>query len=307
MRPRRFLPSMSLLLAFEAVMRNRTVSDAARELSLTQSTVSRLIRTLEERLGQELFSRQKKRLIPTDAALAYQRELGRALDIIQRASMAVTANPDGGSLSLAVLPTFGTRWLAPRLPQFLSENPGITVNLSTRFERFDTLAESFDAVILYGQPDWPNMGRLKLFDERLTACAAPDFLDRHPVRGTQDLIGLTLLQLESRPSEWAAWFAANGHPGPAPRAGMLMDQFAMMVQAAIAGLGVALLPDYLARIEIAEGRLCAVLRRAQPGPGAYWLAWPEDKAESRPLIAFRDWISAQRFVDTGDAAQVGAG
>lgn len=293
MRPRRFLPSISLLVAFEATVRNRSVTDAAHELTLTQSTVSRLIRSLEEQLGQTLFIRQNKRLVPTEAALAYQRDLTHSLDRIQSATMAVVANPHGGSLSLAVLPTFGTRWLAPRLPQFLASNPGVSINLSTRFERFSFIAQTFDAVIFHGQPNWPQMLHAKLFEERLTACASREYLSRHPIERAGDLEPLVLLHLETRPTAWSAWFAAQGHEPRRPPGGMIMDQFAMMIQAAICGMGVALLPDYLAQVEIAEGRLVPILRPASPSPDAYWLAWPENLDTKGPLVAFRAWLGAE--------------
>lgn len=292
MRQRRFLPNLSLLLAFDAVMRNGSVTGAAQDLALTQSTVSRLIQTLEAQLGQDLFRRHRKRLIPTEAAKRYFREIANALDIVQRASMSLIANPEGGSLSLAVLPTFGTRWLAPRLPGFLSANPGVSVNLATRFARFNFDSEPFDAMICFGRDDWPDALHLKLFDERLTACAAPGFLAARPLNRPEDLHDCVLLQLETRPTAWTAWFQGQQAAPPANPDGMLLDQFSMMIQAAISGLGIALLPDYLARIEIAEGRLRPILRQAVPGPGAYWLVWPPGKDDLGPLKAFRGWITA---------------
>lgn len=291
LRQRRFLPNLSLLLAFDAVMRNGSVTAAADDLSLTQSTVSRLLQSLEAQLGQKLFTRHRKRLIPTEAAERYFREISQALDIVQRASMSVIANPDGGSLSLAVLPTFGTRWLAPRLPDFMSANPGISINLATRFTRFNFDTEPFDAMICFGQDDWPGASHLKLFDERLTACVSPDFLKSHPIAHAEDLHDCLLLQLETRASAWNAWFHEQSALPPPHSNAMLMDQFSMMIQAAISGIGVALLPDYLAKIEITQGRLCPVLRPAVPGPGAYWLVWPQNKDDFGPLLAFRKWLS----------------
>ncbi|MBD3765568.1 MAG: LysR family transcriptional regulator [Rhodobacterales bacterium] len=294
MRPRRFLPSLSLLLAFEAVLRHGSVTAAARELSLTQGTVSRLLASLEGQLGQTLFLRERRRLIPTEAALHYGAEVTRALDLLQRASTRIATGAEGGALALAVLPTFATRWLAPRLGGFLQANPGVTVNLATRTARFSFQSEPYDAVIFFGAADWPGARHQKLFDERLTACAAPALLARHPVQAPADLAGLTLLQMETRPGAWPAWFRGQGVDPPAhARTGMLLDQFALMIETAISGLGVALLPDYMARAEIAEGRLAPVLRPAVPGAGAYWLAWPEAKESHRPLAAFRTWIAGQ--------------
>lgn len=302
MRARRFLPNLSLLLAFDAVMRTGSVTAAAHDLSLTQSTVSRLIQTLETQLGQQLFLRQRKRLVPTDAARRYFGQISSALEIVQRASMSLIANPDGGTLTLAVLPTFGTRWLAPRLPDFLSANPGVSVNLATRFARFNFDAEPFDAMICFGHDDWPDARHLKLFDERMTACAAPDYLKNRPITGPADLHDRVLLQLETRSGAWPAWFAGQGAAAPARPDGMMMDQFSMMIQAAISGLGIALLPDYLARIEIAEHRLQPILRQAVTGPGAYWLVWPEGKDDLAALKAFRAWLTAT-LADAGDPSR----
>lgn len=292
MRQRRFLPSLSQLIAFEAVMRHRSVTAAADELHLTQSTVSRLIASLERQLGKPLFTRDRKRLSPTPEAQVYAATVTQGLDVIQRASMGLIANPGGGVLSLSVLPTFATRWLAPRIGQFLADNPGISINLSTKIQRFSFAAETFDAAIHFGADDWPDARHMKLFDERLTACASPGFLARHPIARPGDMAGLPMLQLETRPQGWQAWFRAQGGTGGAV-SGMVMDQFSMMIQAAISGLGVALLPSYLATPELAEGRLSPILRTGVPGDGAYWLAWPERGDGNPALVRFRNWIAAE--------------
>ncbi|MDL2403352.1 LysR family transcriptional regulator [Rhizobium mayense] len=292
MRPRRFIPSVSLLAAFEAVLRTGSTAGAARELDLTQSTVSRLIQNLEEQLGRPLFERQRKRLIPTVAAQAYGRDVSRALDLIQRSSMTFSANPGGGTLSIAILPAFGTRWLAPRLGRFLNQNPGITINLSTRLKRFNFAAESFDAAIHFGEDDWRDAGHLELFEERLTACVSPALLESRSIKTVDDLGQLPLLQLETRTTAWTCWFKGQGHEAP-PITGMLFDQFATMTQAAISGLGVALLPDYLADVEIREKRLVPIFQRSVIGTGHYWLVWPISREKYPPLEAFRTWLKAE--------------
>jgi LysR family glycine cleavage system transcriptional activator len=288
-RPRRFLPSTSLLAAFEAVVRTGSTVAAARDLGLSQGTVSRLVQTLEHQLGRPLFERQRQRLIPTEAARAYAHDVSRALDLIQRGSMQLVANPDGGVLSLAILPAFGTRWLAPRLAGFSLAHPGVTINLATRLRRFSFADEGFDAAIHYGIGDWRDAEHMKLFDETVTACIAPALMAADPVASAEDLQRLPLLQIETRPAAWAAWFAAQGMPAP-PVRGMLFDQFAPMIQAAISGLGVVLLPDYLAAPEIAEGRLVPLFTPSTMGLGSYWLVWPASRAGHPPLQAFRAWL-----------------
>jgi DNA-binding transcriptional LysR family regulator len=291
-RPRRFLPSISLIAAFEAVLRTGSTTAAARDLNLSQATVSRLVQGLEAQLGRPLFLRERKRLIPTAAARSYGQDMTRALDMIERASLAFHANPEGGALSLSILPAFGARWLGPRLGRFLDAHPGVTLNLSTRLRRFSFDSEPFDAAISFGRADWPGADHLHLMDERLTACAAPSLLVRQPVTNPADLGALPLLQLDARRAGWGAWFAAHGCPVP-PLRGMLFDQFSMMTQAAISGLGVALLPSYLARVEVDEGRLTPLFTPDVPGTGAYWLVWPQARADFPPLAAFRLWAAGE--------------
>ena len=230
--------------------------------------------------------------MPTQAAIAYGRDISRALELIQRGSMAFVANPEGGALSLAILPAFGTRWLAPRLGKFLAAHPGVTINLATRLKRFNFATEAFDAAIHFGSEDWREAGHLKLFEERVTACASPDFVAAHPLKDARQLEDFPLLQIETRPTAWAVWFARQGAPSAIVR-GMLFDQFAPMMQAAIAGLGVALLPDYLAAPEISEGRLIPLFQPSVVGTGSYWLVWPVARTNYPPLEAFRNWLAAE--------------
>ena len=292
MRPRRFIPSVSQLCAFEAVLRSGSTTAAARELHLAQGTVSRLIQSLESQLGRPLFERRSQKLVATPAALVFGRHVSQALDIIQRSSMHVAANPDGGALSLAMLPAFGTRWLAPRLGAFLVKYPGITIHLATRIRPFSFEAEGFDAAIHFGAGDWPDADHMELFKEELTACASPSFLALHSIKCVEDMAKLPLLQIETRPTAWRTWFETQDVAPPLP-AGMVFDQFAPMTQAAIHGLGVALLPEYLAAAEISEGRLCALFRRAVPGSGSYWLVWPHSRASLPPLEALRLWLHSE--------------
>lgn len=293
---RRLLPSTSVLTAFEAVCRTGSTLAAARDLDLTQGAVSRLVQALEAQLGVALFLRQGRRLVPTAGALAYARDVARAMELISRGAMRVraagAAGGTGGTLALAILPTFGTRWLAPRLPRFLAAHPGVTINLGTRLRPFDFAEEGFDAAIHFGGQTWAGAGYQKLFDERLVPCCAPAWAASHPIRSAADMIGQPLLQLETRPDAWADWFAAHGVAGAGAQ-GMLFDQFGPIIQAAIYGVGVALLPEFLATGELADGRLVSAFGPAMPGGGSYYLTWPDQAAAYPPLVAFRDWLHSE--------------
>lgn len=288
---RRYLPSMPSLLALEAVARLGTTSAAADELNLTQGAISRQLQVLEGQLGVQLLLRDKHRLRLTPAAQDYVREVRRALQSLSQASLKLRANPLGGSLNLAILPAFGMHWLAPRLAHFAASHPEVTVNLSTRLAPFDFANTSFDAAIHYGRQDWAGVEYLPLMEEEVLAVAAPALVAQ-PLASAQDVLGLPLLQLESRTGDWGRWLAHHGATGQRP-AGMLFDQFATMTQAALHGLGVALLPKFLIGRELAEGRLVPVYGGPIRALGSYYLVWPRDIPARAPLHSFRAWIATQ--------------
>lgn len=285
---RRYLPSIPSLLALEALERLGTASAAGAELGLTQSAVSHQLASLEAQLGVTLLRREKGRLALTPAAQDFVSEARACLQRLSQASLTLRANPGGGSLSLAILPAFGMRWLAPRLADFARSHPEVTVNLSTRLKPFDFAAESFDAAIHYGRQDWPGAAYLKLLDEEILAVAAPRFT----VAEAAEVLALPLLQLESRSGDWHRWFAYHGMPGQRPPA-MLFDQFATMQQAAIHGMGAALLPLFLIEEDLAAGRLLPLHGPAIPAAGTYWLVWPRDRPPRAPLLSFTAWLNDQ--------------
>lgn len=296
---RRFLPSTGLLTAFEAVARTGSVTAAARELSLTQGAVSRQVLALEAQLGVALFERIQKRLHLTRAGARYADDIRQSLKQIASASLRIKSSPEGGVLNLAILPAFGTRWLAPRLAAFLAENPDVTVNLSTRIVPFDFATESFDAAIHFGQPTWPSADHLKLMEETVIPACAPHLLAKRPIAAPTDLAALPLLHLETRPEAWSHWMRLHGVDPPA-LTGMFCDQFAAMVQAAIHGVGVALVPLYLIERELAEGYLVSAYGGPIASLGSYYLASPAARADYPPLARFRIWL--QRHLNPSDSA-----
>lgn len=288
--PRRFLPPMTVLSAFESAARHQSFTAAAAELNLTQSAVSRQIRSLEDLLGAELFIRERQTVRLNVAGESYAQEIRSALRRISTATLGFRANPRGGTLNIAILPTFGTRWLAPRLPRFLSANPGVTLNLSTRLAPFDFQVDTVDAAIHFGTPQWPGATLDFLMGETVVPACSPAMLKAHKVKKPADLLALPLLHLVSRPDAWERWFHAMKVPIGEIH-GMLVDQFAMAAQAAAAGLGVALLPKFLIEPELASGDLVVAID-LPPVESAerYYLAWPPNRESYPPLQAFREWI-----------------
>lgn len=280
---------MTLLCAFEASARLQSFTAAALELNLTQSAVSRQIRALEALLGSALFVRERQTVRLTLAGEAYAHEVRGALQRISAASLGFRANPQGGTLNLAILPAFGTRWLAPRLAQFIAENPGITINLSTRLAPFDFKMEPVDAAVHFGTPEWPGAQLDFLMNETVVPACSREFFQRHPFSKAAELTQVPLLHLVSRPDAWERWFHTMGVEVGKVH-GMLVDQFAMAAQAAICGLGVALLPRFLIENELARGDLIEAVSGAVQSAEKYYLAWPAGRAGYPPLQAFRAWL-----------------
>jgi len=296
---RRHLPPTALLLAFDVVARLGSVTAAARELALTQSAVSRQVRALEDQIGRALFHRERQSLALTPAGRSYLGEVRRALAILTTATLACRFNPAGGVLTLAVLPTFATRWLAPRLAGFGEAHPGITLHLATRLAPFDFARDPLDLAIHFGAPDWPGAEFVPLMHEQVIPVMAPGLaarqgLDR-PLARDEALARVArapLIGLSSRAAAWAGWFAGAGLAAPAPA--LMIDQFATAAEVAIAGLGVALMPTFLIDHELASGAL-VVPGGLAPVDSAdrYWLAFPAHRRDYPPLVAFRDWICAE--------------
>lgn len=290
--PRRFLPPLSLLKAFEAAARLDSFTAAAEELELTQSAVSRQILKLESILGSPLFYRERQKVRLTVAGESYAREVREALRRISTATLEFRANPHGGTLNLAVLPTFGARWLMPRLADFSKHNPEISVNLQSLSAPVEFGTQSFDAAIHYGDKQWPGTEFARLFGETVIPVCSAKFLSAHAMATATDLKRVPLLHHASRPDAWEQWFAANKVQFENLH-GMLLDQFAMATQAAKAGLGVALLPQFLIEPELTSGELVAVIDKPVQSEAAYYLIWPGTRADYRPLSIFREWLLGQ--------------
>ncbi len=299
MYARRNLPSLSGLLALEAVARLGTATAAAAELNLTPGAISRALKEVEATLGQTLLLRDRQRLRLTPAGADYVTHARHALDTLGGAAQRLRSST-GSVLTLAILPAFGMHWLAPRLPQFRALHPDVSLSLSTRLRPFDLAAEGFDAAIHYGRADWPAAEHLRLMQEQVLPVCAPG-VGQAAFASPADLLSYPLLMIESRTGDWGRWFAAQGIAGQRP-SGMMFDQFATMQQAAIHGLGIALLPTFLIAQDLSAGRLVPAWGTPTPSNGAYWLVWPKDTATRPALAALRDWIGGQIAPEPPDRA-----
>lgn len=297
---RAFVPPADALIAFECAARHSSFTRAAEELHLTQGAISKQVRHLEDRLGVELFRRIRQRIVLTDAGRLYLHDIRGALDQLTAATRQVMSYAGSEDvLNLAVLPTFGTRWLAPRLAEFQRRHPGAGLNLSVRLQPFDFDAEPFDGAIHHGDPVWAGAIAEPLFAEEVIPVASRAFRDRHGIRTPADLANVPRLQLSTRPLAWRQWFDLAGVETDAAFQGARFEQFVMIAEAAIHHAGAALMPKFFIQEELASGRLVRLFDLSMRQQTAYFFVYPENRT-MRPVVAhFRKWL-----MEEARAAQV---
>jgi len=285
---RRMFPPTSMLVAFEAVARTGSFTLAAKELSLTQSAISRQVRALEKQLDCALLVRSNRRVKLTTPGQEYVDDIRAALRTIRDATIKVITKRPDNVLRIATLPTFGTRWLMPRIADFVAKNPEITLNFTTRIGRFDLVADNLDLAIYHGSPDWPNVNCTLLMNETLVPVVSLAIAKDNGIKSPKDILRFKLLSLHSRPEAWENWFEAQGIHG-SENSGMSFEHFSTLSQACIAGVGVALMPEFLIEPELERQDLVRVGPRIQ-NDSAYYVALPVGRGPSKAAEMFKTWL-----------------
>ncbi|RSY82576.1 transcriptional regulator GcvA [Sphingomonas koreensis] len=290
---RRLLPPMAALHSFMAAARHGSFSRAASEIGLTQGAVSRQIATLEDWLQTQLFQRNGRRVQLSEAGRAYADAIGPALAAIRLATARALAEPAETTLRIATLPTFGMRWLGPRLGRLTRDLPDLVIEFAARSHEFDFADEGFDAAIHYGLPSWPGAQHDLLFRERAIPVIAPALLREHPVRTPADLLHFPLLAQAARRDAWRQWFRHMDVPAGKMIPGPVVEHFLMLAQAAVAGTGAALLPSFMVEPELEAGTLVCPFDEAVVGENAYYLVHPAGQRERPQFERLRAWILAE--------------
>lgn len=292
---RRKLPSTQALVCFEASARHESFTKAAQELALTQSAVYRQAAGLEDFLGVKLFRRSRHGIVLTEAGQNYSRLVARRLDAVERDALAVIGRGEAsGAIDLAVVPTFATRWLLPRLPEFRARHPAIVVNMETSTRPFLFADTDFDAAIYAGTPadlaNWPGTIATALMPEIVVPVCAPALIAPRKRLTPAQVAELPLLQQSTRPYAWRQWFEANGVAGAPDLNGPRFDLFSMLAVAAARGMGAALMPTMLVEAELARRELVVPCDRPLHGGRSYHLVVPERRAGNPALARFGDWL-----------------
>ena len=288
---RSLVPDIANLQAFECCARHGNFTRAAEELNLTQSAVSRQIRDLEQQTGLLLFERVRQRVILSDAGKRLLPDVRQLLAQSEKLMMRAVASAEKDeSLSVATLPTFGTRWLMSRLPDFLARRPSVALNIESRSEPFDFEQQNFDLAIHYGQPTWAKAISTFLCSENVLPVASAATAQAFSPDKPGDLANLPLLHLTTRPRLWSQWFEANGVETENSFRGNRFDQFSMMIGAIHAGMGIGLVPSYLIEDDISAGTLVPLFDLPMATEFGYYIVMPEDRQHNPVAVAFRDWL-----------------
>jgi LysR family glycine cleavage system transcriptional activator len=294
---RRKIPSLQALACLEAAARHESYTRAAQELAMTQSAVSRQITSLEEFLGVALFRRTRHGVALTVRGAQYAAQVAPRLEALELTTLDVmSAQGSGGSVHLAAVPTFATRWLIPRLPQLAALHPEITVHIETRTRPFLFADTGFDAALHAGTKEqlanWPGTRSMRLFDEEMVPVGSPQLLGGRRALSPESLAQLPLLHQSTRPNAWRQWLDTLGVAAPRALAGPRYELFSMTAAAAAQGLGLALLPRLLIEAELSRGDLVLACERLVPSDLAYYVVIP-DHADERPIVAtFLNWLHA---------------
>ncbi|MGL4316019.1 MAG: LysR family transcriptional regulator [Pseudomonas sp.] len=254
------LPSLNALHAFEAVARLHSVSRAADELHVTHGAVSRQIKTLEEQLGVALFVKEGRGLRPSDAGLRLRDAASEAFERLRGACAELRRQGQDAPFVLACPGSLLARWFIPRLDRLNRELPELRLQLSASEGELDPRRPGVDATLCFAAPPWPaDMQVFELAAERIGAVLSPRY-GRHAALAAASasaLLGEPLLHTASRPQAWPQWAQAHGLDARQLQLGQGFEHLYYLLEAAAAGLGVAIAPQQLVADDLAAGRLVA--------------------------------------------------
>ena len=299
---RRRLPPLNGLRAFEAAARHLSFVRAGDELGVTPGAVSHQVKALEDFLGVELFRRQPRGIRLSEAGQDVLPALRDAFDGLERIAEALDAHRSAGILVVSVAPTLAAKWLVPRLERFRGAHPEVDVRVDASQRVADFAREDVDVAIRYGAGVEPGLRAERLFPgrEEVFPVCSPALLRAVPLESSENLARHVLLHAEWKvggevwPS-WSRWLAAAGVEGVDATRGPRFTTWAMALQAAVEGHGVALGSTRLVEDELAAGRLVRPFDLALQAPAhfGFHVVCPEAAARRPKVAAFVEWALAE--------------
>lgn len=284
------LPPLNAVRAFEVAARHLSFTRAAQELHVTQSAISHQVKALEEYLGLKLFRRLNRALVLTREGEEYLPTVRKVFDQLFEATKRITDTGTRGKLTVTVLPSFAARWLVPRLGRFVQLFPEIDVRLMPTAQLVDFARDEVDLGIRYGRGRYPGLRVDRLMTEDVFPVCSPALLKGpHPIRQPNDLKHHILMHDEGH-GDWRTWLLSAGANDVDPLRGPILTDSSMLIQAAVAGQGVALARGALAADDLASGKLVRPFELSLPVEFAYYVVCPEERADLAKVAAFRNWL-----------------
>ena len=287
----RRMPPLNALRAFEAAARHLSLKEAANELCVTPGAISQSIKTLEQALGIDLFQRANRAIFLTDAGQTYLPQVRNAFRQISTATDQILSSTESGILTVSTTTCFASAWLVPRLEDFREACPAIDLHIRTGSSLADLTRGAADIAVRHGRGRYTGLVSEQLFSvEKKIAVAAPSLTERlASATCVRDLLDWPLLHDSGR-ADWAQWFEAQGVSDFDAVRGPAFEDSGVLLCAAMAGQGAALIPSAIAQRELEQGALVKLVGVPQPDPFAYHLVYLESSAEQPKIRAFRDWL-----------------
>src|SRR5450432_647452 len=280
----RQLPPLNALKAFEAAARSESFTRAAEELCVTQGAVSHQVKSLEATLGIKLFSRERQRLILTDAGREYLTVVRDALDRIDAGTERVVQRQNAGALTVSTSPDFAAKWLVNRLGRFAEAHPSIDLRISATLHHVDFAREDVDLAVRHGDGNWEGLDVARLSTEQLFAVCSPKLLKgRQRLNKPSDVLKFPLLHLDDR-KDWARWLEAAGVVDAELSHGPVLNRASMVIDAAVDGQGVALARTTLAAWDLINGRLTRPFDVALRLSKSYWIVCPKETSTLPKIV-----------------------
>jgi LysR family glycine cleavage system transcriptional activator len=284
------LPPLNPLHVFDVAARVGSFAQAATELNVTQSAVSRQIATLEGSLGVRLFERERRGLSLTSAGNAYWREVTPAFAIIAAATQRVKRDVRLEPLRIRVYATFAMKWLIKRLPDFETQFPGITVQMSTIVAPVNFAREDVDLAIQLGRDNGQKAEVIKLFPDIIQPVCSPKLLRERPIETLDDLRHHRLLHSRYRRRDWPDWLHAVGRKDLLKEQDNYYPNSLLAYEAAAKGIGVVIGQIRLLGDDFADGTLVPLFDRPIDRGLAYYAAWSKDREPDRKVRVFVSWL-----------------
>jgi len=297
-RLRYLLPSPQALITFEAAGRLSSFTKAAEELNVSQAAVSLAVKRLEESMGVTLFRREHRRISLTEAGSRLFQDVTIGLDHIARSVEGIRRDHAPGAVTFSVSTAFAGFWLLPRLTRLKEKLPDLDLRVQTTDRDVDLVAEGLTMGIRRGDGDFPAYETIKLAEEEIVAVCSPRYLkEEGPITSAEDVLKHRLIHLDEpyrpRPS-WAEWAAGMGLSKPAvPREGVHLNDYALVLQAALEGDGIALGFRHVTKEMVKAGRLVEPIDAPFVTGQAFWLVWPKGAGFSEAAQAFKEFVCAE--------------